>query len=170
MSFYIVQCLCRGTQYDYSRPMAMLLAFAFPRIWGILLVSRHEGEEGKEVVQVNTEHCPPNDIMNIHIAWRCEILDGLELISGEVSSRKLQFNFWPFLTFHKRNNIWPDEVWLNCLIIRGAFIQKEGGTSILVKHRRISGFSLEKASQSFIHNTMVLAGHLIPGETGFWME
>ena len=52
-----------------------------------------KGRKVKEVVKVNTEHCPPNDIMNIHIAWRCEILDGLELISREVSSRKLQFKF-----------------------------------------------------------------------------
>ena len=100
-----------------------------------------KGRKVKEVLKENTAHLM--NIMNIHIAWRCEILDGLELFSGEVSSRKLQFNFWPFLTYHKRNNIWPDEVWLNCLIIRGALIQKEGGTSILVKHRRFSSFPLE---------------------------
>ena len=50
-----------------------------------------KGRKVKEVVKVITAH-----LMNIHIAWRCKILDGLELIRGEVSSRKLQFNFWAF--------------------------------------------------------------------------
>ena len=98
-----------------------------------------KGRKVKEVVKENTAHLM--NIMNIHIAWRCEILDGLELFSGEVSSRKLQFNFWPFLTYHKRNNIWPDEVWLNCLIIRGAFIQKEGEDLYIGKAPKVFQFS-----------------------------
>ena len=98
-----------------------------------------KGRKVKEVVKENTAHLM--NIMNIHIAWRCEILDGLELFSGEVSSRKLQFNFWPFLTYRKRNNIWPDEVWLNCLIIRGAFIQKEVGDLYIRKTPKVFQFS-----------------------------
>ena len=46
-----------------------------------------KGRKVKEVVKENAAHLM--NIMNIHIAWRCEILDGLELFSGEVSFRKL---------------------------------------------------------------------------------